>query len=60
MLYTNRRANVPGLRGVAWVHGTRIGIAESEDGGATWKPTTRRTCEFPVFSGRNVFRTTTR
>jgi rhamnogalacturonan endolyase len=25
MLYTNRRANVPGLRGVSWVHGTRIG-----------------------------------
>jgi hypothetical protein len=37
MLYTNRRANVPGLKGVAWVHGTRIGIAESADGGVTWK-----------------------
>jgi Glycosyl hydrolases family 43 len=37
MLYTNRRANVPGLGGVAWVHATRIGIAESGDGGATWK-----------------------
>jgi hypothetical protein len=37
MFYTNRRANVPGLSGVAWVHGTRIGIAESADGGATWK-----------------------
>ncbi len=37
MLYTNRRANVPALRGVSWVHGTRIGIAESADGGATWK-----------------------
>jgi hypothetical protein len=36
MLYTNRRANVPGLPGVSWVHGTRIGIAESADGGATW------------------------
>ncbi len=36
MLYTNRRANVPGLKGVSWVHGTRIGIAESADGGATW------------------------
>ena len=34
MFYTNRRANVPGLSGVAWVHGTRIGIAESEDGAA--------------------------
>jgi beta-xylosidase len=35
MFYTNRRANVPGLSGVAWVHGTRIGIAESADG-ARW------------------------
>jgi hypothetical protein len=35
MLYTNRRANVPGLGGVAWVHGTRIGIATSPDG-VTW------------------------
>jgi hypothetical protein len=38
MFYTNRRANVLGLSGVAWVHGTPIGIAESSDGGATWKP----------------------
>ena len=37
MFYTNRRANVPNLPGVTWVHGTRIGIAESADGGATWK-----------------------
>ena len=36
MFYTNRRANAPGLSGVAWVHGTRIGIAESADGGAHW------------------------
>ena len=36
MFYTNRRANVPGLSGVAWVHGTQIGIAESADGGTTW------------------------
>ena len=36
MFYTNRRANVPELSGVAWVHGTRIGIAESADNGATW------------------------
>jgi hypothetical protein len=27
MFYTNRRANVPGLSGVAWVHGTKVGIA---------------------------------
>ncbi len=38
MLYTNRRANVPAAAapGVSWVHGTRIGIAQSADGGATW------------------------
>jgi hypothetical protein len=36
MFYTTRRANVPGLNGVAWVHGTPIGIATSDDGGATW------------------------
>jgi hypothetical protein len=35
MFYTNRRANVPGLNGVAWVHGTPIGIATSADG-ASW------------------------
>ena len=37
MFYTNRRANVPNTPGVSWVHGTRIGIAESSDGGASWK-----------------------
>ncbi len=37
MFYTNRRANVLGLSGVAWVHGTPIGIAESADNGTTWK-----------------------
>ncbi len=37
MFYTNRRANLPDAKGVTWVHGTRIGIAESADGGATWK-----------------------
>lgn len=36
MFYTNRRANVRDTQGVAWVHGTQIGIAESSDGGATW------------------------
>lgn len=36
MFYTNRRANVPGLSGVAWVHGTQVGIAESADAGRTW------------------------
>ncbi len=37
MFYTNRRANAEGLSGVSWVHGTPIGIAESADGGVTWK-----------------------
>ncbi len=35
MFYTNRRASDQNARGVTWVHGTRIGIAESTDG-ATW------------------------
>jgi sucrose-6-phosphate hydrolase SacC (GH32 family) len=43
MLYTNRRAKDTTLDGVKWVHGTLIGIAESSDGGATWKY--RDTCD---------------
>ena len=34
MFYTNRRADLDDNSGVTWVHGTRIGIAESADGGA--------------------------
>jgi hypothetical protein len=49
MFYTNRRANAEGLDGVTWVHGTRIGIAESSDGGATWKY--RDTCDIQYRSG---------
>jgi beta-xylosidase len=37
MFYTNRRADLADTNGVTWVHGTRIGIAESADGGAHWK-----------------------
>jgi len=39
MFYTNRRANLPltDIDGVNWVHGTRIGIAQSRDSGATWR-----------------------
>jgi hypothetical protein len=36
MLYTNRRADAPEGQGVAWVHGTDLGLASSTDGGATW------------------------
>ena len=43
MFYTNRRATASGQTGVTWVHGTRIGIAESADGGATWSY--RDTCD---------------
>lgn len=35
MFYTVRRANLPGLNGVGWVHGTPIGIATSPEG-ARW------------------------
>lgn len=37
MFYTNRRANMEQVNGVDWVHGTKIGIAESFDGGNSWK-----------------------
>jgi sucrose-6-phosphate hydrolase SacC (GH32 family) len=36
MFYTNRRASLKEAVGVTWVHGTRIGIAESKNG-TTWK-----------------------
>jgi len=36
MYYTNRRATLDDKTGVQWVHGTRIGIAESRDG-KIWK-----------------------
>ncbi|MCB0636406.1 MAG: family 43 glycosylhydrolase [Lewinella sp.] len=48
MCYTNRRANVDTLTdGVSWVHGTRIGMAVSEDGGTTW--TYRDTCDIGYY-----------
>src|SRR5215218_205897 len=36
IFYTNRRATIDDTTGVKWVHGIRIGIAESKDG-KTWK-----------------------
>lgn len=35
MIYTNRRATAEEL-GVAWVHGTDLGVASSRDGGQNW------------------------
>lgn len=35
MFYTQRRADAPG-DGVAWVHGSEIGVATSDDGGTTF------------------------
>jgi hypothetical protein len=51
MFYTNRRANAPGLSGVTWVHGTPIGIAESDDGGAHWQYVGDAQIELPAGSG---------
>ena len=51
MFYTNRRANNAALSGVAWVHGTRIGIAESADSGATWAYVGTAAIELPVEIG---------
>jgi hypothetical protein len=36
MYYTARRGTATDAPGVTWIHGTKIGIAESADGGATW------------------------
>jgi hypothetical protein len=47
MLYTNRRADIEDTTGVRWVHGTRIGIAESSDGGAHWKYLSEADIPFP-------------
>ncbi len=51
MFYTNRRANVPGLSGVAWVHGTKVGIAESADRGANWSYVGTADIELPADLG---------
>ncbi len=47
MFYTNRRASAEGLSGVAWVHGTPIGIAESTDGGVSWTHKTDANINYP-------------
>ncbi|HEV8284183.1 MAG TPA: family 43 glycosylhydrolase [Chitinophagaceae bacterium] len=50
MFYTNRRANITDTSGVKWVHGTRIGIAESKDG-AAWKYVDMASINYRVDSG---------
>lgn len=53
VMYTNRRATVE-TQGVAWVHGTDIGIASTRDAGTTWKY--RGTANFEAFEpGRNTY-----
>lgn len=55
MFYTNRRANATNASGVAWVHGTRLGIAESVNGGANWNYVGTADIDLPVeFGGTNV------
>lgn len=55
MFYTNRRANITNEPGVAWVHVTRIGIAESTNSGANWSYVGTAEIELPAeFGGTNV------
>ncbi len=55
MFYTNRRANVTNEPGVAWVHGTRLGIAESTNAGASWSYVGPAQIELPAeYGGTNV------
>jgi hypothetical protein len=51
MFYTNRRARSADLAPIAWVHGTRIGIAESSDGGAHWSYVGEADIELPASMG---------
>jgi GH43 family beta-xylosidase len=51
MFYTNRRARTADPAPVAWVHGTRIGIAESADGGASWSYVGEADIELPAAMG---------
>jgi GH43 family beta-xylosidase len=51
MFYTNRRATLKESRGVEWVHGTRIGMAESVDAGVTWRYIGEANIELPASFG---------
>jgi len=52
LFYTQRRADAPG-DGVAWVHGTDIGVATSDDGGTTFLY--RGTLDLTTGWGRDTF-----
>lgn len=52
LLYTQRRADAPG-EDVAWVHGSDIGVAVSEDDGATF--TYRGTLDLSTGWGRDTY-----
>ncbi|MFO1514645.1 MAG: glycosyl hydrolase [Verrucomicrobiota bacterium] len=55
MFYTNRRANATNASGVAWVHGTRLGIAESTNNGVNWSYVGTAEIELPgEYGGTNV------
>lgn len=54
MFYTNRRANITNEPGVAWVHGTRLGIAESANGGVNWNYLGTAQIELPEEYGGNT------
>lgn len=51
MYYTNRRARAADTAPIAWVHGSRIGIAESSDGGASWTHVGEAEIELPPAMG---------
>ena len=53
IVYTQRRANVP-CHNVSWVHGTDLGVASSDDHGATWLYRGTLNLE-PIEKGRNTF-----
>jgi hypothetical protein len=55
MFYTNRRANATNASGVAWVHGTRLGIAESTNSGVNWSYVGTAEIDLPTeYGGTNV------
>jgi hypothetical protein len=55
MFYTNRRASATNEPGVAWVHGTRLGIAESTNGGVNWSYVGTAEIDLPAeYGGTNA------